>query len=215
MAMTLFVRWLVIAVTIVTGSSGIASASLVGALAERKDLTPESLMRFFADFTFELSAERQDPETFLARKRGDCDDFAILASELLTARGYKTKLVVVMMQQESHVVCYVREARGFLDFNHRADARPIIESDGTLEEIGEKVAADFRHPWHLASEFRSESGRLVYVENAFPLRSVAVQAVAVSTPVAPPKPLLTNELNLAQAFAPIPVGENAVAQQRK
>src|SRR5438552_2565270 len=99
-----------------------ARAGALTALSEQKDLTPEKLVRSFASFTFELNAELQDAEIFLQRKRGDCDDFANLASRLLTERGYKTKLVSVMMDQQTHVVCYVQEARGFLDFNHRADA---------------------------------------------------------------------------------------------
>jgi GH24 family phage-related lysozyme (muramidase) len=50
----------------------------------QKDLTPEGLARVFADFTFELGPQVQEPETFLRRKRGDCADFSNLASAVLT-----------------------------------------------------------------------------------------------------------------------------------
>ena len=153
---------------IAMGFCAAAHAGAVGALAGRMDLTPESFIRAFADFTFELNAQPQDAETFLQRKRGDCDDFASLASRLLTERGYKTKLVVVMMEQQTHVVCYVEEAHGFLDFNHRSDAHPIIESDGSLEDIAQKVAGDFRKRWQSASEFRYENKLPVYLEIVFP-----------------------------------------------
>lgn len=158
---------------IATGFCAAAHAGAVSILAGQKDLTPESLIRSFADFTFELNAQPQDAETFLQRKRGDCDDFASLASRLLTERGYKTKLVVVMMAQQTHVVCYVKEAGGFLDFNHRSDTQPIIESDGSLEDIAQKVAGDFRKRWQFASEFRYENKLPVYLEIVFPPAAVS------------------------------------------
>ena len=145
-----------------------AHAGTVSALAGNADLTPGSLLRSFAGFTFELSAQPQDAETFLQRQRGDCDDFASLASRLLSDRGYKIKLVVVVMEQQTHVVCYVEEAHGFLDFNHRADAQPIIKSDGSLENIAHQVARDFRSRWLTASEFRYENDLPVYLETVFP-----------------------------------------------
>lgn len=152
---------------IATGFCAMAHAGALSALAGQADLTPEKLIRSFAEFTFELSAQPQDAETFLQRRRGDCDDFAILASRLLTERGYKTKLVAVMMAQETHVVCYVKEARGFLDFNHRADAHPVLASDGSLEDIAQKVAGDFRARWQMAAEVRLEKQLPLYLDLVF------------------------------------------------
>src|SRR4051812_3332803 len=108
-------RWLALILWIATAFFAVAHASAIIALEELKDLTPETLIRSFSGFTFELNAQLQDAETFLQRRRGDCDDFASLASRLLTERGYKPKLVVVMMERQTHVVCYVPEAHGFLD----------------------------------------------------------------------------------------------------
>jgi hypothetical protein len=159
---------LALAGLIAAGFCAPAHAGTVSALAGKADLTPENLLRSFAGFTFELSAQPQDAETFLQRKRGDCDDFASLASRLLSDRGYKIKLVAVMMEQQTHVVCYVEEAHGFLDFNHRADAQPIIKSDGSLEDIAHQVARDFRSRWLTASEFRYENELPVYLETVFP-----------------------------------------------
>ena len=153
---------------IALGFCASAHPGALSALAGKTDLTPEILIRSVAGFTFELSAQPQDAETFLQRKRGDCDDFASLASRLLTDRGYKTRLVAVMLEQQTHVVCYVEEAHGFLDFNHRTDAQPIIKSDGSLEDIAQKVAGDFRSRWQTASEFRYENKLPVYVEVVFP-----------------------------------------------
>lgn len=148
--------------------------------AKHDDITPESLIRSVANFEFELNSQRQEPESFLRRRRGDCDDFASLANQLLTERGYKTKLVVVMMDQQSHVVCYVPEAHGFLDFNHRADVRPVVACEGTLKDIANRVAKDFRSRWQLASEFRYEKGSPIYIQNVFPLSTEPEKVVAAS-----------------------------------
>lgn len=138
-------------------------------LEQRKDLTPEILIRSCADFTFELNDRPQDSETFLQRKRGDCDDFAQMASTVLNRHGYKTKMVVVMMDGATHVVCYVEQIHGVLDYNHRKDAHPIVPSDGSLEDIAQNVANYFRSNWRMVSEFRYDKNqRPVYLDTAFP-----------------------------------------------
>jgi hypothetical protein len=136
-------------------------------LLNQKDLTPEGLARGFANFAFELRPQLQEPETFLQRKSGDCADYSNLAATVLTHHGYTIKMVVVMMSKQTHVVCYVKEAGGFLDYNHRADAHPVIASDGSLEDIAGKVAGDFRSRWQMASSFRFRSGSPVYLDSVF------------------------------------------------
>ena len=146
----------------------VAQACGLSDLVNQKDLTPESLARTFADFSFELAPQVQEPDAFLQRKRGDCADFSNLASTVLTQHGYTTKMVVVMMAHQTHVVCYVKEAGGFLDYNHRADVHPVIPSDGSLEDIAGKVAGDFHTPWRMASFFRYRKGYLpVYLDSVF------------------------------------------------
>ena len=146
-----------------------------------KELTPESLMHYFSPFTFELGERRQDPAAFLRRRRGDCEDFAGLASLLLAERKYHPKIVVVMMTEQTHVVCYVPEAHGFLDFNHRADPHPIIPSTGTLEDIAGKTADYFRTPWCMASEIRYEGSDPVFLDVAFRKADNPAPSKAAST----------------------------------
>jgi hypothetical protein len=191
-----------------------ADAGAGGAWAGPKDLTPENLIRSVADFTFELSAQPQDAEVFLQRRRGDCDDFASLASRLLTDSGYQTKLVVVMMEQQTHVVCYVKEARGFLDFNHRADARPIIESDGSLEDIARKVARDFRQRWQTASEFRYENKLPIYGEIAFPSAAVSPSEVTAVIPPARRECHGTNDAVAYRTAPTAPITSDKIAPSR-
>lgn len=187
-----------LAVGLVAAGFGVeARADAVSALARQVDLTPERLIRAFAGFTFELSEPTQDAEVFLQRKRGDCDDFAILASRLLSERGYTTKLVTVMMERQTHVVCYVEEAQGYLDFNHRTNAQPVIRSDGSLEDIAHKVAGDFHSQWQTASEFKYENQQPVYLETVFP--------PALILPAAPHEPRGTNAIAFSQPVALPPI----------
>jgi len=144
-----------------------ANAGKLNDLLDQKNLTPEALARVTADFTFELGPQLQAPEMFLERKRGDCADFANLASIVLTQGGYTTKLVVVMMSKQTHVVCYVKEAGGFLDYNHRADVHPVVASDGSLEDIAAKVASDFRAQWQMTSAIRYRENSPVYLDSIF------------------------------------------------
>jgi hypothetical protein len=159
-----------------------AGAAGLDDLLNQKDLTPEGLARVFANFDFELAARVQEPETFLQRKRGDCADFSNLASTVLSKRGYTTKLVVVMMAKQTHVVCYVKEAGGFLDYNHRADSHPVMASDGSLEDIAGKVAGDFRSQWRMASVFRYRGGAPVFLDTVFPTGRSLRSAVTVRAP---------------------------------
>src|SRR5689334_22468405 len=89
-------------------------------------LTPQTFARHFSKFRFEFSAEVQNPEKFLAAQAGDCDDYATLASSELTARGYHCRLVTVRVPGVVHVVCYVEEAHGYLDYNLRAKGSGLV-----------------------------------------------------------------------------------------
>jgi hypothetical protein len=172
------------------GAAATAGAGNLSDLLGQKNLTPEELVRVVADFSFELNPRLQEPETFLQRQRGDCADFANLASLVLKRHGYTTKLVVVMMSQQTHVVCYVKEAAGFLDYNHRTDAHPVVPCDGSLEDIAGKVAGDFRSPWHMASAFRYRESSAVFLDSVFATAGRAAKnRVSRTRPAAPPASL--------------------------
>jgi hypothetical protein len=86
---------------------------------------------------------------------------------LLAERGHLTKLAVVMMESPTHVVCFVQEARGFLDFNRRAEPHPIVATDGSLKDIANKVAEAFRSRWWMASEVEHRDDKVVFLDNVF------------------------------------------------
>lgn len=115
--------------------------------------TPEQFLRSFSDFKFKFHEKIQSPDVFLSSKSGDCDDFATLAAAALAQSGYETQLFAVRMKGETHVVCYVPKIQGYLDFNNRAAADPIVPTNGSTQDIASKVSASFNRKWIAAYEF--------------------------------------------------------------
>jgi hypothetical protein len=133
-------------------------ALTVRMLREHPDLTPGVFMAYFRDFSFKLGDQLQDPDLFLATRTGDCDDFASLAETLLREKNFTTKLVAIFMDGQTHVVCYVQEVQGYLDYNLRGRDIPLQPSSGQLEDIADQVSAYFRTPWRSVAEFESRAG---------------------------------------------------------
>jgi hypothetical protein len=127
--------------------------TLAELLADEK-LTPKRFAGLFESFTYEFGAEVQDPDAFLTRKRGDCDDYAALADYVLHRRGYGTKLVHVrLVGRVAHAVCYVTEDKAYLDYNNRTYFVNLQKCGATLREIAEKVSREIEGNWTSASEF--------------------------------------------------------------
>jgi hypothetical protein len=148
-------------------SAGLANAVTLAELRADPKLTPERLMVYFADFKFELSRQVCQPEAFLAKRSGDCDDFATLAADLLREKGYSTRLVAVFMPHDVHVVCYVAESHCYLDYNRRKQAAPLVTCKEDLSAIAASVAEYFRSPWRSVSEFTFRDGTRRFVSTVF------------------------------------------------
>jgi hypothetical protein len=115
--------------------------------------TPQQFAHRFADFKYEFHAEVQPADVFLRTKKGDCDDFATVADDALTREGYTTHLITVRMPGETHVVLYVDEVHGYLDYNLRDSKHPVSSCGNSLQEVAKLVAASFRLPWTAVYEF--------------------------------------------------------------
>ena len=135
-----------------------SSAVTLEQLREEPNLTPERLIGHFRDFKFRLGEKVQSPEIFLAAQSGDCDDFASLAAEILRERKYTTRLIAVFMDGQTHVICYVEEIKGYLDYNRRGDLTAVQTTTGNLEDMADKVAAFFRLPWRCVGEVTYQAG---------------------------------------------------------
>ncbi len=166
-------HFLLIVLSLLAGLPGLGFLSTAAAGVTLEDLkadpnlTPESFMKYFSDFKFELNRDVRPPDMFLADRSGDCDDFSTLAAALLREKGYSTRLVVVFMPSDVHVVCYVSEAHSYLDYNRRKQASPLMKCDSGLTAIADSVAQSFRTDWRSVSEFTLEGGTRHFVMTEF------------------------------------------------
>lgn len=133
-------------------------ALTVDQLRNDATLTPQTFARHFSKFRFVFRADVQSPERFLASEAGDCDDYSTLAAAELAARGYNPRLISVRMQKDVHVVCFVPEANGYLDFNKRAKGNGLVTCGPELASIADSVAKSFKAPWSSVSEFTYNDG---------------------------------------------------------
>lgn len=133
---------------------GALSAVTLQELTDDPKLNPKKFASNFAEFGFELNLPIQLPETFLRRRRGDCDDYAILADYVLKPKGFATRLVQVKLAgQIDHAVCYVTESGAYLDYNNRKVFFTLARSGATVREIAAKVADSLESNWTSAFEF--------------------------------------------------------------
>ena len=115
--------------------------------------------------------------------------------------------------QKTHVVWYVEEALGFLDFNHRSDAHPVIASDGSLEDVAQKMAPNFRAPWQIASEFRCGEKLPVYLDSFFASATTSKVEAAAITQATPSKSRETNNAVSMGLTPPAPFGFDKISQE--
>jgi hypothetical protein len=117
-------------------------------------LTPKQFAAYFETFEYEFGSEVQSPAEFLSRRKGDCDDYAILADYVLKRNGYVTRLIHVrVVGRIAHAVCYVTENGAYLDYNNRKYFLNLQRCGRTLRAIATKVADSLEANWTTASEF--------------------------------------------------------------
>lgn len=122
-------------------------------LRSMPNLTPQKFGHLFADFEFKFHPEVQNHDTFLKTKSGDCDDYATVAAAILGERGYTPRMIAIRMKGETHVICYIKEMGGYLDYNVRKEANPIVPCSPSIMEIASKVAHGFGRDWVATYEF--------------------------------------------------------------
>lgn len=131
-----------------------ARALTVFELLTEPELTPKKFASKFERFEYEFDPLVQPADVFLRREIGDCDDYAILANHILKQRGFQTRILHIrLVGRVAHAVCYVDEAKAFLDFNNRRYFRNVERSGRRLREIADEVASSFKGSWTSVSEF--------------------------------------------------------------
>lgn len=133
---------------------GPASALTLQDLLSQKDLTPRAFASRFADFEYEFATDVLPADVFLSGKKGDCDDYAVLADHVLRHHGRVTRLIHVrMVGRVAHAVCYVTDARAYLDYNNRRYFFNVERCGASLRDIATQVARSFAANWTSVSEF--------------------------------------------------------------
>jgi hypothetical protein len=124
-------------------------------LEQAPELTPRQFGNLFEEFEFNYSPYVQPVDEFLGYRSGDCDDYAILADYILSKKGFRTRIVRVVLAGSdiSHAICYVTENKAYLDYNNRKYAVNLERAGPTLRQIAAKVAASFEKNWTSATEY--------------------------------------------------------------
>src|SRR5882757_3891800 len=75
------------------------------------ELSPKEFANLFSNFGFDGSPIIRPPDEFLEDRRGDCDDYAVLADLVLSKHGYRTRCIQIKFAGDNvgHAVCYVTE----------------------------------------------------------------------------------------------------------
>lgn len=117
-------------------------------------MNPKRFAGRFEYFEYEFNTVVQAPDIFLARKKGDCDDYACLADLVLSRKGFGTRLVQVQLaSMVDHAVCYVTESKAYLDYNNRRVFFTLAHCRPSLREIAGDVADSLDLNWTSAFEF--------------------------------------------------------------
>jgi hypothetical protein len=139
----------------VLASASIHAFTLSDLLSDAK-MTPARFAGYFEDFEYEVHPfDVQDPDVFLATRRGDCIDYTVMAHYVLKQDNYSTRMIRVEMvgKNMGHAVCYVNESKAYLDYNNRKYFFKLKHSGRRLREIATDVADSFDANWTFASEF--------------------------------------------------------------
>ena len=129
--------------------------------------TPEQLARFLnAHLTFQEDLSLfgqadywQAPEEVLVRGRGDCEDYALLANDLLKRQGKETFVFSLYGPKGyAHTVCvFVEGGR----YNLLNQDRLIRTRAASLEELAGKIFRDWE--WGAIAERHGHRGRAVRI----------------------------------------------------
>ena len=123
-------------------------------LLDNPRLNARKFAGYFADFAYEFNEAIQPATVFLAREKGDCDDYAVLADFVLKKHGLDTRLIHIRLSgRVAHAVCYITENRAYLDYNNRAVFFTLSRSGPDIRDIAAKVADSLEASWTTASEF--------------------------------------------------------------
>ena len=152
-------------------------------LVARSYSTPEQLARFLnARLTFQEDLSLfgqvdywQAPEEVLVRGRGDCEDYALLANDLLKRQGKETFVFSLYGPRGyAHTVCVFVEGGRYSLLNQD---RLVRTRAASLEELAGKLCRDWE--WGAVAERNGHRGRAVRIIRREQLKTDPHQALAL------------------------------------
>lgn len=80
--------------------------------------TPQAMAGWFEqEFRYQriIPDFRQSAEELLKSKSGDCDDFAVLAQEILSGMGIKSQVLIIKFKglADAHAICVFKEGNSY------------------------------------------------------------------------------------------------------
>ena len=144
----------------------VSSANLTGQKLAGELKTPDDVARYlWRNFSFEDDQRQfhqneywQSPEEFLKNRRGDCEDFAVMAQALLKAMGIKSFLLNVYGSGYAHTLCVFEEGGKY----------QVIDGDrvrrykaASLEELSRKIHPFWKSSAVVVPSPATKSGRIV------------------------------------------------------
>ena len=83
--------------------------------------SPEDVARFFSqEFTYAMTLpdRAHTPEETIESMSGDCEDFAILASAMLTRMGIENQVLIIRFSgmKIAHAICIWKDRNGYYNF---------------------------------------------------------------------------------------------------
>lgn len=100
-------------------SNAIASQGLEEAMQGMR--SPEDIARFFSqEFTYAMTLpdRAHTPEETMETMSGDCEDFALLASEMLARMGVESQVLIIRFSgmKIAHAICIWKDKKGYYNF---------------------------------------------------------------------------------------------------
>ncbi len=111
--------WVVLFIIAAAAPFAYASQGLEEAMSGMR--SPEDVARFFSrEFTYSMTLpdRAHSPEETIEAMSGDCEDFAILASEMLTRMGIENQVLIIRFSgmKIAHAVCIWKDKNGCYSF---------------------------------------------------------------------------------------------------
>ena len=109
---------------------------------------PQALVNWLASnfsYVMEMPDKWQTPEETVQLKTGDCEDFAILASAILTRLGIANDIIIVKYKglNIAHAICAWKDKDGF--YKYISNQEMVNTRKGNLEEAIEKFHPDWEN----------------------------------------------------------------------